>query len=307
MDTLPPLFLRHSILPYLSSTDALALKLTKRWMARELRDLRTNILDAHSPRVHYWCWLFRTLKGYCRCGICKPYSGFYYILAKNSNPRILRHFVSTAPFQKVLSDDVSILRKMVRGAIESQNLQHLQIVRGVIPMIFLESAPKWAVQYNNDKAFNFLLDVGHSPMPWQSMTRDIYTLAGINGNPAIYRRLLADDVHNGDLELVWDMAKEAIIYNHPDVIDSIRFYDLAAAFDRELLLLTIRYDRLKMFLSIMETGVWVNADDSSLVMLYNSRTIARKWWEYELPVLPHVRAWMIKNNQAPYIPEQVQV
>ena len=290
--TLPPyLVIRYSVLPYLSTVDALAVKLTCRHFYYAANRIRTKVTELQSPRVTYWVWVFRTMRGACECGLCKPMYAFYYTLAKQAPVKVMRHFLNTKHFFRVVGQEPESLNKMVRGAIESGSIQKVILARGVVPQHYLVTAVRMAVQYRNSRAFHFLMDVGHCPSSWETQMLAIYRAAGMNADHTIYTRLLSENVHNGDLSLVKEMVVEAIVFDHPEVLESVWYHDMTQAFDESLVDLAIRHDRLACLKLILES-LWITEEDSARIMLYNAVCIGRWWYATGLPAYPHVRAWM---------------
>lgn len=300
MDKLPPFLLRQKILPFLSSMDMLALRLTCKSLKADTRGLSIYFRDLTSRRVAYWDWVYNVLLGICGCGTCHYFRSYYYAMSRRAGPRVLRNHLHSGRYLRSVSWNPDVTCYMMRGAIQSQCLHSLVITRGAVPIQYYNNeAIEMAVRYNNRKAFFFLLDMGHRPPIYASGLSRMFIMAGVHGTYEIVERMLSDDFANGDMTLIHSMAKEAVIYDNPDVIDLIDRYDLAEILDHELLLIAIRHDSARAFRSLLSTGMWVAHDDSDQVMAWRSYKVGRVWVELLLPCLPHTRPWFLSQCSGP--------
>lgn len=296
METLPPLLVRHTVLPFLSSIDMLSLRMTCVAMYTETRGLYIYMEDIKSRSIPHWKWIYNNLLSTCNCGTCRPFRGFYYTMARRAGPRVVRHFISTSAFRAHLAWEPDVVCHMMRGAIESGCMATLILVRGITPTHIMGQSIQQAVRYNNAAAFHFLLDLGHRPPAFPSGIENVFCMAGINGNQSIVQRLLSDDFANGDMSLIALMAQEAVIYDNPQVIHLIDQYELADILTMEHLRLAIRHDHREVFEALIAAGLWVTHEDSDLVVAWRSVNVAKTWYTLNLPCTHAALQWIRQHN-----------
>lgn len=290
METIPQDVIKEYLVDgYLTSPDTLALRLTSTYFVWPTRDKVIKVNEVTSQRSRYWYWLYTTSQ--CECYACYPTRVVLFWMARNAGHKVVSNFINSSHYSKLLRMCQSALVDMPLGAAGQPSVRLLRTVRGAMPQMYMGS---WvlleACKQNQTKIFTWLVDVGDLPTITGSERHDICAEIGKNGNPVMAKKILGREIIVNS-EMIRAMARSAFKAGNINIARMVWDYGYVEVFDHEMLMSVIALDSVEGFMMCLHT-VWPEPDDSMAVRMYNAFKIAKVWLQLDLPVLPHIRAWM---------------
>lgn len=290
MESIPQDIIKdHLVNGYLQSPDVLALRFTSTYFVLPTNGVVIKPKEVTNKRSPYWYWLYKM--ALCECYSCYPVRVVLFWMARNAGHRVVTNFVNSSLYAKLLRMCPSALADMPLGAAGQPNIRLMRTVRGAMPQMYMGCGVLLeACKNNQTNIFRWLIDVGDTPPITGTERQDICAEIGRNGNMAMARKVLSRDIIVNN-EMIKTMVRTAFRSGNNHIATMAWDYGYIEVFDHEMLVSVIALDSVHGLMMCLHT-TWPEPEDSMIARIHQSVHIARLWLQLDLPVLPHIRAWM---------------